>query len=260
MPAMLGIAALAGAILWSTGPALAGEPAPTGTLRAVFLAGNPVQGRVDATTGAVSGPAVDLARELARRHGVATTIEGVPGVRAVIDRVKAEAADIGFLAFDPERATEVDFSQVYSLAHNTYLVPDDSPIRSVADADRAGHRIGVGQGDAADLYLKRTLKNAQLVPNAGGAMDVALQMLAGGDIGAYAANRQRLAEAIAQIAGMRLLPDNFLAVQQAIVVPKGRAERLAIVNAFLDDARKSGLVRDAIARAKLHGVDVAPGR
>lgn len=256
---MLRIAALAGAMLWGMGPVLAGEPAPTGTLRAVFLAGNPVQGRVDAKSGAVSGPAADLARELARRHGVAAAIAGVPGVRAVIDRVKADTADIGFLAFDPERAAEVDFSQVYSLAHNTYLVPDDSPIRSVGDADRAGYRIGVGQGDAADLHLKRTLRNAQLVPIPGGAMDAALQMLAGGDIEAYAANRQRLAEAIDRIGGLRLLPDNFLAVQQAIVVPKGRAERLAIVNAFLDDARKSGLIRDAIARAGLHGVDVAPG-
>ena len=35
------------------------ELAPTGTLRAAFLASNPVQGRVDPKTGAVSGPAVD---------------------------------------------------------------------------------------------------------------------------------------------------------------------------------------------------------
>ena len=41
--------------------------APTGTLRAVFLGGNPVQGRVDPKTGAVSGTVPDLAKELARR-------------------------------------------------------------------------------------------------------------------------------------------------------------------------------------------------
>jgi hypothetical protein len=31
--------------------------APTGTLRASFIENNPVQGRVDAKTGAVTGPA-----------------------------------------------------------------------------------------------------------------------------------------------------------------------------------------------------------
>ena len=38
--------------------------APTGTLRAYFIATNPVQGRVDAKTGETSGPAADLTREL----------------------------------------------------------------------------------------------------------------------------------------------------------------------------------------------------
>jgi polar amino acid transport system substrate-binding protein len=249
--------ALGVALVCLVSSAGAGEPAPGGTLRAVFLAGNPVQGRIDAA-GIPGGPAAELTRELARRHNVAVSLTGVPWVRAVIDAVRSGAAEIGFLAFDPERAAEVDFSQPYSLAHNTYLVPEDSAIGKVADVDRAGVRIGVGQGDAGDLFLRRTLKHAQLVANPGGSMDTALRLLAGGEIEAYAANRQRLTEAIAQIAGMRLLPDNFLAVQQAIVVPKGAAERLSIVNAFLVEARKSGLVRDAIARAGLHGVDVAP--
>ena len=44
--------------------------APTGTLRASFIITNPVQGRVDAQTGATTGPAPDLVRELARRLGV----------------------------------------------------------------------------------------------------------------------------------------------------------------------------------------------
>jgi hypothetical protein len=53
--------------------------APTGTLRAVFLQTNPVQGRVDAKTGAVSGPAVDLTRELGRQLGVPVSSRGSGG-------------------------------------------------------------------------------------------------------------------------------------------------------------------------------------
>jgi hypothetical protein len=58
---------LAGAVGW---PAMAGALFPTGILRATFLGGNPVQGSVDPQTGSVSGPAVDLVRELARQLGV----------------------------------------------------------------------------------------------------------------------------------------------------------------------------------------------
>src|SRR5262249_35112613 len=120
---------------------------PTGTLRATFIAGNPVQAITDAKTGEVNGPAADLGRELARRLGVPFTIKGVPGVQPVIDSVKNREADIGFVAFDPVRAAQVDFSQPYSLAQNTYLVREGSPIRSVADVDRTGIRIGVGLND-----------------------------------------------------------------------------------------------------------------
>ncbi len=56
------------------------------------------------------------------------------------------------------------------------------------------------------------------------------------------------------------LPDNFLDVQQAIVVPKGDTERLGIVNRLIDDARTTGLIRASIERAKLLGVAVAPAR
>jgi len=62
--------------------------ARTGTLRATFLATNPVQGRVDPQTGAVTGPAADLVRELARRLGVPFTILPVPDAAAVIDSLK----------------------------------------------------------------------------------------------------------------------------------------------------------------------------
>jgi hypothetical protein len=54
------------------------------------------------------------------------------------------------------------------------------------------------------------------------------------------------------------LPDNFYGVEQAIVVAKGNATLLARINRFLDEARASGLVAEAIKRAGVVGVDVAP--
>jgi hypothetical protein len=46
---------------------LAKDLAPTGTLRAVYIATNPVQAFVDPATKDVRGPGADIARELAKR-------------------------------------------------------------------------------------------------------------------------------------------------------------------------------------------------
>ena len=252
--------AMAAAALLIANAVSADDLVPTGTLRATFIAGNPVQAVTDARTGEVTGPAADLGRELARRFGVTFTIKGVPGVQPVIDSVKAGEADIGFVAFDPVRATQVDFSQPYSLAQNTYLVREGSPIRSVADVDRPGVRIGVGQNDAGDYFLTRTLKSAELKRNPGGDLAVALRQLEAGEIDAYAANRQRLSTFVASHPGLRIVPDNFYGVEQAIVVAKGNAALLARVEGLIEEARASGFIAAAIARAGLVGVDVASPR
>jgi hypothetical protein len=43
------------------------------------------------------------------------------GVNGVLNSVKSGEANIGFLAYDPGRAVEVDFSQPYSIGQNTLL-------------------------------------------------------------------------------------------------------------------------------------------
>lgn len=232
--------------------------APTGTLRVTFLGGNPVQGRVDAKTGEVTGPVADITRELARRLGVPFQIKPSMGVRGVLDAITMHTADLGFLAFDATRAAEVDFSESYELAYNTFVVRADSPIQKFADADREGIRIAAPQGDSGDLYLSRTLKHAQLKSIPGLGVDQAERMLAASEIDAFATNRQRLTEQTARYPNLRLLSDNFFAVEQSLVVAKGEPGRVAYLNRVIDDLRTSGFLQAAITRADLHGVEVAP--
>ncbi len=232
--------------------------APTGTLRATYISSNPVQAFVDPATKEVRGPGAAITAELAKRAGVRFTVTGARGVEGVIESVKNGEADIGFLAFDPVRAEQVDFSQNYSLAQNTYIVVDNSPIKSVNDADKAGLRIGVGARDAGDYFLTKALKSATLVRNEGGIGDAVVKALLAGELDAYAGNRMRLDAVVQNTPGLRLVPDNFYGVEQAIIVPKGNAARLAILNAFIEEARTSGFIADAIAKAGLVGVDVAP--
>ena len=237
---------------------LAADLAPTGTLRAAYIATNPVQAFVDPATKEVRGPAAAITAALAKHAGVPFAVTGAKGVEGVLEAVKSGEADIGFLAFDAVRAAQVDFSQNYALAQNTYLVVEGSPIKSIADVDRPGTRIGVGARDAGDYFLTRTLKTATLVRNDGGIGDATIKALLAGELDAYAGNRMRLSDAVKKTPGLRLVPDNFYGVEQSVIVPKGSAARLAIVNKLIDEARASGLIADAIAQAGLVGVDAAP--
>jgi len=233
--------------------------APTGTLRVVFLGTNPMQGRVDPATGAVTGIGADIAAEIGRRLDVAIEITPIPGVPGVIEAVASGAADIGFLAYDPTRADGIEFAQVYVLGHNSYVVRASSPIRALADADRPGVRIGARDGVSVDLYLTRTIKNAELVhlPRSTSEPE-ATRMLLANEIDAYAANTERLAVMAADEPQIRVVDGSLMSAKQSIVVARGNAIGLDFLNAFLDDARDSGLLERIVGAYGLAGVEIAP--
>jgi polar amino acid transport system substrate-binding protein len=237
-------------------PILAVDLAPTGMLRAVFLGSNPVQGRVDAQTGAVAGPVADLVRELAHRLGVPYVVIPAPDARQVIDTLRTRAADIGFLAFDATRAEEVDFSQPYAVMYNTYLVRADSPIRKASEADAKGVRVGTVKGQTQQIYLSGHLKNAEVkILTTMPPLDEVERMMLSGEIDAFGANRQRMEEAASLHPKLRVLPDNFSAAEQSIVVRKEDSSSLDELNRFLRDVLASGFVKDSLNRAKLTGVE-----
>ncbi len=233
--------------------------APTGTLRVTFLAGNPTQGKVDPATGEVTGPIRELADTLAQSLNLPLKITPLAGVPAVLESVKTHQADLGFVAADPSRATEVDFSQVYLLGWASYMVPANAPQHTVNEMDQPGLKVAATPTDSPGLYLSRNLKNATFVPVK--SQEEALAMLQRGEIQGFATNRQRLLQLTAADPRFRVLTDNYFAVQQAIAVPKGSLAALDLVNRFLDDSKASGLIQAAIQRAGLTGAaDQAPPR
>lgn len=233
--------------------------APTGTLRASFIATNPVQGRVDPKTGATTGPAPDLVRELARRLGVPHVIMPLPDAGAVLESVRSGKVDIGFLALEAERATQVDFSDPYSNSGAAYAVRANSTFQKSADVDRPGVTIGAIAGQSPEVYVREHVKQARVAslpavpPNA----DLG-KMLLDGTFDAFAANRTRMEELVRAVPGLRVLPDDYMVTSQAIVVTKDSASRLAAVNRFLADVRASGFVKASLERANVAGVSVAP--
>jgi len=215
--------------------------------------------RIDEQTGEVTGPAVDVARELAQRLGVPLAVQPLSGVPAVIEAVENGDADIGFIAYDATRAERVAYTQAYIYGHNSYIVRADSSIRAFADADVEGARIGAPAGNAVDLHLSRTLESAELVHLARGTSDTeAMRMVLAGELTAYAANKERLAAVATPGSGARILDGSVLPVEQSIVVAQGNEARLPLLNRFIDEARDSGLLQTIVERYAIAGVEVAP--
>ena len=233
--------------------------APTGALRATFIATNPVQGRVDAKTGTVTGPAADLVHELARRLGVKAVVTPLQDAGAVLASVTSGNVDIGFLAHEAERASQVDFSDPYLNSGAAYAVRADSTFQKSADVDRAGVTIGAIAGQSPEVYVREHVKNARLESLPSVPPNTAIgKMLLDRKFDAFAANRTRMEELTRDVPGLRVLADDYMVTSQAIVVQKGNAARLAEVNRFLADVRTSGFVKTSLERAKIAGVRVAP--
>jgi polar amino acid transport system substrate-binding protein len=236
--------------------------APTGSLRATFLGMNPVQGRVDPQTGVATGLVPDLIKELAAKLGVPYRILPAPDAAGVIGALKSGAADIGFLAYDETRAREVEFGAPFAVMFNSYVVRADSALQKSADVDRAGLTVAAVRGQTQELFVSSHMKNARVrVFPAMPPPAVVEMLLTGGEVDAFAVNRQRALDAASGAPGrLRALPDSFMEVEQSLIVNTGERAKLDALARFVDEMRASGFIKAAIDRAKVAGVDVAPAR
>ncbi|HZM95391.1 MAG TPA: transporter substrate-binding domain-containing protein [Vicinamibacterales bacterium] len=234
--------------------------AKDGIVRAAYLASNPAQAVKDPVTGEARGVVVDLARELERTRGIKVTLIGLPNPQRVIDAVRNGEAEIGFVAYNPERAGPVEFSKPYLLVNQTFIVKDGSPIRSIADIDRPGRKLGATRADSIALYLKRTMKQGQVVELDDTSRDAVQRLLELGTVDAFGANRQRLTDMVKGASGFRLLNDDLYGVEQTIIVGGGRRDALDAANQFIDEVRRSGFLRSSVERSGVVGITVAPER
>jgi polar amino acid transport system substrate-binding protein len=236
--------------------AVLSDLAPTGRLRVGVNYGNPVLATRDPSSGDLSGVAVDLARELGKRVKVPVELVAFESAGKMFDAVKTGAWDVAFLALDPGRADQIDFSAPYIEIEGTYLVPAGSPLHDIGDVDREGVRIGISSGSAYDLFLSRSIQHAELTraPDPNGAFELILA----GKVDVAAGVRQHLVANVKKLPGSRVLDGRFMAIQQALGIVKGRSAGAQYLREFIEEAKASGLVTQAIEKAGIRGVSVAP--
>jgi len=232
------------------------ELAPSGKLRAAINFGNTVLAQKEPATGEPHGVSVDLARELGRRLNVPVELVTFDAAGKVFDALKTNAWDVAFLAIDPARASEIAFTAPYVVIEGTYLVPADSPLRTIGDIDREGVRVAVGNKSAYDLYLTRTLKRAQIV-RAPTSPD-AIEFFVRDKLEAAAGVKQSLLEFAKSNPNVRVMDGNFMVIEQAMGTPKGREAGAHYLREFVEEMKASGFVATGLERSGQGDATVAP--
>jgi polar amino acid transport system substrate-binding protein len=226
--------------------------APTGKLRAAINFGNPVLAQKEP----FGGVSVDLARELARRAGVPVEFVVYDAAGKVTADATRNAWDVAFVARDPVRAKDIEFTAPYVVIEGSYLVAAGSPLQANEDVDHEGVRIAVSRGSAYDLYLSRVLKHATLVraPSPPASIDLFVRE----HLDALAGVRQPLVAYATSHPQYRMLPGRFMVIEQAMALPRGRPLAARYLHNFIDEMKASGFVAASLEKSGQRDAAVAP--
>jgi len=228
------------------------ELAPTGKLRAAINFGNPVLARKEP----LGGVSVDLSRELARRLGVPVEFVPYEAAGKVTDDATKDAWDVAFVARDPKRAENIEFTAPYVIIEGGYVVPGGSPLHRIEDVDRDGVRIAVSRGSAYDLFLSRTLRHATLVRAPSPPASIELFMKE--RLEALAGVKQPLVGLAKAHPELRVLEGRFMVIEQAMATPRGRPSGAGYLRDFVDEMKASGFVATSLEKNGQKDAAVAP--
>ena len=236
--------------------AAVGDLAPNGMVRAAINVGNPVLARKGAGGGEPEGISVDIAREIGKRIAKSVQLVVYETAGSVVDALARGEWDVAFLAEEPARADRVVFSTPYVVIEGTYMVWAQAPFAAASELDAPGIRIAVGLNAAYDLFLTRTLKQAEILrapsPSA------ALELFYNDRLEAAAGVRQALDSFAAGKPDLRILPDAFMSIRQTVASPLGRVAGSAYLQSLVAELKSSGWIRAALDRNEQAGVPVAP--
>ncbi len=233
-------------------PALVQELAPTGTLRASINLGNPVLAQ--GTPEAPRGVSVEIARELARRLDVPNELVCFEAARESVGAMQAGAADICFLAVEPEREATVAFTAPYVVIEGVFAVRAKSSFGSIGDVDREGAQVGVKRGSAYDLFLSRTLRHAKVVR-----ADESLDTWRDPSVEVVAGLRGPMTAFVAGDPGFRLLEGPFMEIRQALGTSSDRdPATIRFLRDFIEELKAAGFIADALRRSRQADAAVAP--
>lgn len=201
----------------------------------------------------IVGADIWLGEQIAKALGVKLKVQNM-AFDGIIPAVQSEQADIGLAAFTytKERAEVIDFSALYENSKQLLIVMKGYEGAYKEKQDLAGKKLGAQLGSMQSEIITRVLTESELLeldtyPNL--AMETLLGNIAGfvvdDQVGlSMVAQNDRLA--VADF----IFSDEDAGVGKAAVIKKGEEDFVAVVNAVIEEAVRSGAYRQALEAAK----------
>jgi len=228
---------------------VAKEMAPTGKLCVALNMRNELLVSGKSASGEPEGLAPSLAAAFADKLGVPVEFVPYDNAAKLAEDAAEDKWDVGMIGADPDRATHIQFTAPYCQIEATYAVPTTSGAQKCSEVDKANVRIAACKGAAYVLWLERNLKAAKLEQCEG--HDATYEHFTENGLPAVAGLRPKLKKDAAKRPGTRILKDKFMAVEQAACTKKGRDAGFKALAEFVEEAKKSGLVKQLMQKFKV---------
>ncbi len=227
----------------------------TGVLRIATVAGNPPYSAIK-PDGQPEGYDIEIGQMLAAalKAKPQWIVVDLPGRITALQTGKADVSIADFTA-TIERSTAIAFTRPYLIVGSNYLVKKASPLRDVAQVNKAGVKIGVPRGGTSEGIAARVTPNATVVRF--NTVDDAFLALRSGQVDTQIVDSLQDAAFLNQAgADFRNLPGNWSYEEICIGVPAGDADWLRIVDTFVRELVGSG--EDARLFKKYFGYNMPP--
>lgn len=234
------------------------ELAPSGILQ-VAIAVGPAASAVwcvrDDKSGQARGVTVTLAKQLAKRMGLALEFVEFSSSGDIVANADTGTWTLSFVPVDDQRRAALGVGPNYYLGVSTFLARQDK-LKTVADVDRHGVRIAGVAGTATLRSAERTLKNTSI--EAIGSLDEATAKFKRGELDAIALGKESILSMLPGLDGCHAVDGHFHEAGTAIVVPKANIHALAAATRMMDAMKSDGTVRDAYDQNQMGHADIAP--
>jgi polar amino acid transport system substrate-binding protein len=237
----------------------AGDVAPTGALRVAVAVGPAASAfwtTRDPATGKPRGVTVELAKAAADKLHVPLELVEYQSSDEIAAASGKDVWDLSFMPADVKREAFVDQGPAYVAYMSGYLIRAGSDIRSVADVDRAGMRVGCIEGTSTSRTVEKSIKQAKLTKFV--KPEQAAELIGKGELDALAMGMGALEDLSRKLPGTKVLDEVIQSTGVVVVVPKGKAAAKVWATQFLTEAKADGTVRRALDSNGFAADNVAP--
>ena len=219
---------------------------PKGILRAGINMSNFLLVTGKSPDGSPDGVSPDLVKQIALDLKV--NYELIPFDRPgeLADAVNDDIWDIGNIAYEPERANTISFTNPYVLIDANFLIRKNSELKTNKDIDKTGVSIVVAERSAYDLWLTDNLTNAKIIRVS--SIQESHDVFNSNKVDVLAGLKPKLLDEVSFNNSFMIINEPFTFVKQSVGFKKGETEVIDFLNNLILKYLKSGVINNLLKK------------